>query len=93
MEMKLNQPNPNVPVHPGHFKVTVNTKEKVVEKSQLTFNEVCLLAYPEGPFGDGIVYSVLYRYKHDKDDQLLDKSSSVQIREGMTFDVDNADRS
>jgi hypothetical protein len=80
-------------VHPGHFKVTVNTEEKIVTKSVLTFQEVCELAFPQGPFGDRIVYSVLYHYKHEKDDRILNKGESVEIREGMTFDVDNADRS
>jgi hypothetical protein len=79
--------------HPGHFKVTVNTEEKIVTKSVLTFHEVCLLGFPDGPFGDRIVYSVLYHYKHEQEDRILNKDDTVEIREGMVFDVDNADRS
>ena len=46
-------------VHPGHFKVTVNTEENIVNKSVLTFQEVCELAFPDDPFGERIVYSML----------------------------------
>lgn len=47
---------------PAHQTVTVNTEEKIVDSNFLDFHQVCLLAFPQGPFGDGIVYSVLYHY-------------------------------
>lgn len=79
--------------HPVHHKVTVNTEEKVVDRDVLDFHEVCLLAFPHGPFGDGIAYSVLYHYKHEHHEHILTKGHKVEIRDGMVFEVDNADRS
>lgn len=78
---------------PVHHTVTVNTEEKIVDRNVLDFHQVCLLAFPDGPFGEGIVYSVLYHYKHSHEEKILSKGQTVEIRDGMVFDVDNADRS
>lgn len=78
---------------PEQHKVYVNTVEKNVDGKFLTFHEVVKLAFPDGPFGDRIVYSVLYHYEHEPQEYVLDKGDKVEIRNGMVFDVDNADRS
>ncbi|HDR9041136.1 TPA: multiubiquitin domain-containing protein [Burkholderia vietnamiensis] len=80
-------------LRPEQHKVYVNTEEKIVEGKFLTFQEVVKLAFPDGPFGDRIVYSVLYHYEHETQEYTLDKGQKVEVRNGMVFDVDNADRS
>lgn len=81
------------PHHHPHHTVTVNTEEKIVHHDSLDFHQVCLLAFPDGPFGEGIVYSVLYHYKHAHEEHMLHKGQVVEIRDHMVFEVDNADRS
>lgn len=81
------------PLRPEQHTVTINTEEKIVNGKFLTFQEVLKLAFPDGPFGDRIVYSVLYHYEHETTEYTLDKSQKVEVRNGMVFDVDNADRS
>lgn len=75
-----------------HHDVIVNGEEMVVERRVLTFHEVCLLAFPDGPFGENIVYTVTYSYRLGGD-HVLNKGQIVVIRDGMVFNVGNTDRS
>jgi hypothetical protein len=75
-----------------HHDVIVNGEEKEVNHRELTFHQVCLFAFPDGPFGDNIVYTVTYSYKHGGD-HILNKGQQVEIKNGMVFNVGNTDRS
>jgi hypothetical protein len=78
--------------HHPHFQIIVNGEQKEVGKRRLTFHEVCLLAFPNGPFGDNITYTVTYTYPNGRDGSLV-KGESVEIENGMIFNVGNTDKS
>jgi len=78
--------------HHSHFQIIVNGEQKEVDKNRLTFHEVCLLAFPNGPFGENITYTVTYTYSNGRDGSLV-KGESVEIENGMIFNVGNTDKS
>lgn len=73
--------------------IIVNGQPKVVTQREMTFDEVCHLAFPDGPFGEFIVYTVTYSYPDGGSEFVLNKGQSVRIKAGMTIDVANTDRS
>ena len=80
------------PVH-IHHDVIVNGEEIVVHQNAMTFEQVCLLAFPNGPFGENIVYTVTYTYASWEGDHILNKGQTVAIKNRMVFNVGNTDRS
>lgn len=72
--------------------IVVNGEEKRVSQERLTFHEVCVLAFPDGPFGDAIRYTVTYSRKHGGDASMV-QGESVEVENGMIFNVGNTDRS
>lgn len=80
------------PIH-IHHDVIVNGEEKVVHQRAMTFEQVCLLAFPDGPFGENIVYTVTYSYANGGGDHILNKGQTVAIKNRMVFNVGNTDRS
>ena len=77
--------------HEKVFHVIVNLEPKEVRKETLTFDEICLLAFPQGPFGETIRYTVTCT-KRGQDITLL-KGGSIDVENGMIINVSNTDRS
>ena len=72
----------------------VNGREKTVEKTDLTYDEVVALAFNPLPTGDNILITVVYRRGHgDKPEGSLTPGGSVKVKDGMIFDVTATDRS
>ena len=90
--MSNENPSQDSHKHEVHH-IVVNGEEKKITQDHLTFHEVCLLAFPEGPFGDAIRYTVTYTYKHGSGDVSMVEGDSVEIKNGMIFNVGNTDRS
>jgi hypothetical protein len=90
--MSTENPSENSNKHEGRH-IVVNGEEKTTNHESLTFHEVCLLAFPDGPFGDAIRYTVTYTYKHGGGDVSMVEGDSVEIKNGMIFNVGNTDRS
>jgi Multiubiquitin len=80
---------------PGHKSVTiiVNTREKVVEKDDITFGEVVALAFDPVPSGPNVLLTVTYhRGQGNKSGDLL-AGQSVKVKDEMVFDVTATDLS
>lgn len=80
---------------PGHHKeidIVINGEATTVTEKEMTFDEIVRLAFPNGPFGSSIRYTVTYTDKHGHDGSLVE-GQSVHVKEGMVFNVGNTDRS
>ena len=74
--------------------VFVNTRPKNVSQRRLTYMEVVKLAYPDGPFGENYVYTVDYmKGPPSNPDGSLVEGDSVEIKNGMRFNVTFTDKS
>lgn len=82
------------PHGPKPVTIIVNGEAHEVPKEEITFAEVVALAYPGGPQGPNIIYSVTYRKGPDsKPKGILAEGGSVKVKNGMIFDVRVTDKS
>ena len=72
--------------------IVVNGEAKEWRKRKIDYDEVVKLAFPEGPTGGNIRYNVSWT-KPDGQEGSLRPGHSVDVVEGMTFDVRNTDKS
>jgi len=81
----------------GHKKsitIIVNGQEKVVEKEELSYEEVVALAFNPPPTGDNILITIVYRRgQGDKPEGSLLPGGTVKVKDGMIFDVTATDKS
>ena len=74
--------------------IYINGTPKVVPKERLTFEEVVALSFDNPPTGDGIQFTVQYSRGHSNNSKgSLVEGQSVQVKEGMEFDVTSTNRS
>ena len=74
--------------------IFVNGTAKVVDKGKITFEQLVALAFPTPPPGANIDYTVMYsRGAKEKPQGDLEAGQSVEVVEGMRFDVTPTDRS
>jgi Multiubiquitin len=79
---------------PKPVTIVVNGEPHEVSKNEITFDEVVALAYPGGPQGPNIIYSVTYRKGPDhRPKGILAEGGSVKAKDGMIFDVRVTDKS
>jgi hypothetical protein len=81
-------------IKPIEIKIFVNTRPKKISQRRLSYMEVVKLAYPDGPYGENYVYTVDYLKgpPADPEGSLVD-GDSVEIKNGMRFDVSFTDKS
>jgi hypothetical protein len=72
--------------------IYVNTDPFPWDRPKITYEEVVKLAFPDGPFGGDVRYSVMWT-KPDGQEGALRIGQSVTVVNDMTFDVRNADKS
>jgi hypothetical protein len=72
--------------------IFVNTDPFPWDRPKISYEEVVKLAYPNGPFGGDVRYSVMWT-KPDGQEGALRIGQSEKVVNGMTFDVRNADKS
>ncbi|MDR3579205.1 MAG: multiubiquitin domain-containing protein [Oryzomonas sp.] len=81
---------------PGHHKKTmiiVNGREREFIGHKITYEEAVALAFPGEQTGrDTTVYTVAYASHHGKDGTLV-AGQSVEVHEGMVFNVTKTNRS
>jgi hypothetical protein len=80
----------------GHKRVTiiVNGRPKVVEKTKISFEEVVRLAFPNPHTGPDYEYTVSYsRGPEPKKEGTLTAGQTVNVKEGMVFDVTETNKS
>jgi multiubiquitin len=75
--------------------IIVNGRQKVVEKTALSFNEIVLLAYPNAQLENpDFEYKVTYTKGHSENQEgTLVKGKSVKVKEGMIFNVSETNKS
>lgn len=78
--------------HGQIYQIKVNGEPKEVRQERLSFQEVCELAFPDGPFGPKIRYTVDYSYPDGREGSMV-QGDTVDVEEGMVFYVGNTDRS
>jgi hypothetical protein len=76
------------------YTIIVNTREKVVTEKKLTFAQVVALAFDTIPTGPNIEITVTYRRgQGNKPEGSLVGGESVEIKEGMVFNVTATNKS
>jgi len=82
----------------GHTKevpIIVNGRPRVVEKAEISFEEIVRLAYPNAQLDNpDFEYKVTYTKGHsDNQEGTLIKGKSVKVKEGMIFNVSETNKS
>ena len=82
----------------GHDKevtIIVNGEPKIVEKDEISFQEIVNLAYDGNPpQGGNWVFTVTYRRGHgQKPEGSLIEGQTVKVKDGMIFNVTATDKS
>lgn len=78
--------------HSHTFTIVVNGEQKETHHERLSFQEVCEIAFPHGPFGEHIRYTVTYTYPDGREGSMT-KGTTVEVQNDMVFYVGNTDRS
>lgn len=79
--------------HPGPYSIIVNGRQRQVSEHKLTYLEVVKLAYPDAQFAENIVYTVTYSDPHTGHDQSMVAGDTVDVKNGMIFNVVRTDKS
>jgi len=77
--------------HEKFFNIIVNAREKKWPKGQITFDEVIELAFGSVSADPNVVYSLTYK-AHGNEGTLV-KGGSVDVVNGMIFNVTQANKS
>jgi hypothetical protein len=76
------------------YTIIVNTRQKVVRKQELSYEEVVKLAFENPPTGPNVIISVSYTGAvGPKPDGTLAKGGRVKIQDGTVFNVTATDKS
>lgn len=78
---------------PDTVTIIVNTREKSVPKGKISFEQVVALAFDTPPTGPNVAFTVLYRRGQGNHEGSLVPGSTVEVVEGMIFNVSATDRS
>lgn len=92
MEHTSEEPHGGHHPHEVTFHVAVNGEAEVWHKRKISYEQVVKLAFPQGPTGGDIRYSVSWT-KPDGEEGSLRPGHSVEVVEGMTFHARNTDKS
>ncbi len=78
--------------HDVVYRIVINGEEKEIEQKYLSFQEICELAFPDGPFGGNIRYTVTYGLPDGREGSMV-QGDKIEVNEGMVCYVGNTDRS
>jgi Multiubiquitin len=84
--------NEHGPDHEREFHIVVNGRPKTVHQKSLNYDDVVRLAFPDGPHDESTIYTVSYAKPHGHDGTLA-KGQSVEVKDGMSFNVGKTSRS
>lgn len=80
------------PAHVKVYTIIVNGRRREVTQDRLTYREVVHLAFPDDPPDPNVIYTVTYANPHGKDGVLVE-GQSVEVKNGMSFNVTKTNRS
>jgi|GEM_PF-2273514 len=86
-------PSNNSGDHGQPFEIIINAEKFKVLQKELSFRELCLLAYPDAVFGDDWAWTVTYSDPHGPEGSLVDNAPPIKIKKGMVFNVGRSDKS
>ncbi len=78
--------------HAPVYNITINADAVTVHQARLSFDEVCRLAFPAGPFGPKIRYTVTYSLPDGHEGSMV-QGDTIEVLDGEVFYVGNTDRS
>jgi Multiubiquitin len=79
---------------PAEYRIIVNAREKIVASDDLTFDQVVALAFDPVPSGPYIEITVVYRKgPNHKRQGALTQGETIEVKDGMIFDVTATDKS
>ena len=74
------------------FNIVVNGTQETWEHPNMNYEQIIRLAFPQGPFGGDVRYTVSWT-KPGGQEGSLRQGQHVDVVDGMTFDVRNTDKS
>ena len=76
------------------FKIIVNARSKEVTDDEQSFEQIIALAFNPVPTGPNFVFTVTFRKgPRENPEGTLTRGESVEIKDGMIFDVTATDKS
>lgn len=76
------------------YTIIVNGREQVVKQRELSFADVVELAFGSGAGGPNIIFTMTYRRgENQKPKGTLVEGQTVNLNDGMIFDVTRTDKS
>ncbi|MFN7462163.1 MAG: multiubiquitin domain-containing protein [Akkermansiaceae bacterium] len=88
--------NENKPDKPEKdFTIIVNTREKTVSQTEITFGEIIALAYDKPPSGPNVLFTITYRrgMGNKPEGTMVETDAPLKIKDGMIFNVSATDKS
>lgn len=74
--------------------IVINARERTVTDKELTFEQLVALAFPSGPTGENVLFTISFRRGHgNKPEGSLLAGETVKIKDGMVFVVSATDKS
>ncbi len=92
---QIHTPNQHAAASDQHgqpFEIIINAERIDVTAKELTYRELCLLAFPDGQFGDNVAWTVTYSDPHGPEGSMVD-GDSIKIKKGTVFNVGRSDKS
>jgi hypothetical protein len=80
------------PEHKKEIRIYINTREFLVRKTKLTYQDLVDFAYPGDVPGPDKVYEITYSSEHGPDGS-VGVGGEVKLKEGMVFNVGITNRS
>jgi Multiubiquitin len=82
------------PAQGKEFRIFVNGQKKVVETKQLSFTQIVALAFNPVPTGENILFTISYENgPHTNPEGSLMEGGTVEVKNGMIFNVTATDKS
>ena len=78
--------------HDNVYHVIINGEQKETRAKELSFHDVCKLAFPDGRFDDNIIYTVSFCYPDGTEGSMV-KHELLETNNGIIFHVGNTDKS
>jgi hypothetical protein len=80
--------------HPHTFHIIVNTRPKDWNEPTISFEQLIALAFANPPSGPTVEFTITYSQgESPKHEGTLQPGQSVNVRDGMIFDVTATDKS
>ena len=78
--------------HNEDYRIVVNGKPVTFSKKRISYEDVVVLAFGSYSPSDSVSYTVAYFKGHNMKEGTLVSGQSVRVKEGMVFNVGNANK-